>query len=221
VLSGRFKEGEVIRQEEIGELYGVSRTPVREALIHLKNEGLLEATPNGGVRVTRQAHESTREFLNPMRHAVEVYALRECFDSLGPDDLAELDEIVAQMKPACEKRDLVALAEQDIAFHRAIVQRSGQPMLLAIWSLILGGIRTHFQSAYATFDDLLDIHREHAEIVDKLRGGDKEAAVDFYISRIGQQPNSARSAANGQTHDLERIDPQLSDSTGILRQFLR
>jgi DNA-binding GntR family transcriptional regulator len=200
VLSGRFKEGEVIRQHELGALFGVSRTPVREALIQLKNEGLVESAGNGGVRVTSQAPEAHRDFLNPLRRAVEIYALQLCFESLGQDDFAQLDELVERMKAPCATRDFVSLAELDVAFHRTIVEKSGQPTLLAIWSLVVGGIRTSFRESYDAFGDIMDICREHGEIVNRLRSGDKDAAIDFYASKIGQLP-PARRAQAGESPD--------------------
>lgn len=196
VLAGRWRQGEPIRQQELGVKYGVSRTPVREALIRLKQEGLLVESANGAVTVAGEPEEATREFLNPMRQAVEVYALRRCFDELDAADFAHWDTVVAAMADACRRRDLAALAEYDIAFHCRLVEKCGQPTLLAIWSLIVGGIRAHFRTAYEAFADIHDVYREHAEILERFRAGDKGAAIEFYATHIGQPPSDAAAASS-------------------------
>jgi DNA-binding GntR family transcriptional regulator len=228
VLSGRFKEGEVIRQHEIGARFGVSRTPVREALIQLRNEGLVETDGSGGARVSCQVTESTREFLNPLRKAVEIYALRLCFDSLEEEDFSRLEEIVARMIRPCEERDCTSLAELDIAFHRSLVEKSHQPTLLAVWSLIVGGIRTSFRESYEVFEDLADIHREHGEIVQVFRQGDADAAIDFYATKIGQPPLNHRIDI---AHSLAELAPAMPvahqpsapfrDARSMLQEYLR
>lgn len=188
LLSSRFTAGQRLGQDEIAARYGVSRTPAREAILQLRNEGLLEVAPKGGVRVAAQTDDATRWFLNGLRHTIEEHALRICLDELTDDDYTALERIVKKMKAACKRHDDQALAEHDIAFHRYLVERSNQPTLVTIWSLIVGGIRSSFQSAYAAFEDRMDIHREHQEILKRFRAGDKEAAIAFYASRIGIIP---------------------------------
>src|SRR3954470_14923951 len=72
IFSGRYKEGDAVRQEEVVARYQVSRTPVREALIELEKEGLLVRIPNCGMRVARQAPDSVHDLLIPLRRTVET-----------------------------------------------------------------------------------------------------------------------------------------------------
>ena len=191
VLSGRYKEGDVIRQEEVVARYQVSRTPVREALIELENEGLLVHIPNRGTRVARQAPDSIHELLIPIRRTVETYALRLCYSTLTEIDFTRLDDILDRMRQACERGDYVALGQEDVAFHRFLVERAGEPALVKIWSTIVSQVRAYFRRSHLEYKDLMDVYREHAAIVETFRQGDEQAAIEYLASRIGDPASDA------------------------------
>lgn len=185
VLSGRYKEGEAIRQEEVVARYQVSRTPVREAFIELENEGLLVRIPNCGMRVARQAPDSVHELLIPLRRTIETYALRLCYATLTEDDFKGWDAILERMRTACERGDCVALGEADIAFHRFLVERAREPSLMKIWTTLVGQIRDYFLRYHLNYKDLMVVYREHAAIVETFRRGDEQASAMFLAARIG------------------------------------
>jgi DNA-binding GntR family transcriptional regulator len=191
VLSGRYKEGEVIRQEDVVARYLVSRTPVREALIQLENEGLLVRIPNRGSRVARQAPDSIHELLIPIRRTVETYALRLCYSTLNEDDFNRWEEILERMRAACERGDYGELGQEDIAFHRVLVERAGEPALVKIWSTIVGQVRAYFLRSHMAYTDLMDVYREHAAIVETFRQGDEQASIEYLASRIGDPASDA------------------------------
>jgi DNA-binding GntR family transcriptional regulator len=98
ILAGFYKEGDAIRQQEVVARYQVSRTPVREALIELENEGLLVSIPNRGMRVARQAPDSVHELLIPLRRTVETYAVRLFYGTLNDDDFKAWEVILERMR---------------------------------------------------------------------------------------------------------------------------
>ena len=185
VLCGRIEEGRFLRQDDLVSRFGVSNTPVREALIQLTNEGLLEAIPNTGVKVRNQPPDHIREFLTPMRKMIEGYALQLCFDDLNDADFQLWDSILEKLRVACQQHDYAAMGEQEIAFHRSVVQRSGEQTLVNLWSSVLSQFVAYCRHWHVLYADPMDNYREHKEIVDTFRTGDKEASIQLYSAMIG------------------------------------
>ena len=85
VISGRLAEGTSLREQALAKQYGVSRAPIRDALLQLTQEGLLVAKPNCGVRVGSPSSEEIQPLVVELRRKIEVFALRKVF---GPAALA-------------------------------------------------------------------------------------------------------------------------------------
>ena len=196
LLSGRLPQGTFLRQEDLVARFRVSRTPVREALIHLTNEGFLESIPNTGVKVRSQPPDHIQAFLTPLRRTIEVYALELCFDELNDDDFKRWDEILEKLRRACAERDYPAIAEHEIEFHRSVLNRAGDPTLLGIWSLVLSQVVAQFRASHVKYADPLDIYREHAEIIAMFRTGQRKASIRHYSEMIGAPVPTRSPAAN-------------------------
>jgi DNA-binding GntR family transcriptional regulator len=178
ILSGRFAEGERLQEGKLAERFGVSRGPIREVLAQLTHEGLLETKPNCGVKVAPSDSESVRELIVPIRRLIETFALKHFFDEINEHDFVAWESILHHLKSACERKDLAAIIQHDLAFHRSILTRAGVPTLLSIWQTIVARIRRHFRHATAHYgENLLKIYEEHRRLVEVIRSGDREAAV--------------------------------------------
>ena len=184
ILAGRLEAGERLSETKLADRFGVSRGPIREALVQLTNEGLLIGKPNCGVTVASCAPDSIRELIVPIRRTIETFALRLFFDSITEDDFRVWEEILQRMQAGLKKRDFNSSVEADIAFHRSLLVRAGQPDLLAIWQTIVARIRTHFRQSHMRNKEPLAIYHEHRKIVDIFRKGDKEAAVEILEANI-------------------------------------
>lgn len=185
VYSGRLVSGERLSETSLVERFKVSRTPIREALQQLTQEGLLEAKPNCGVRVAAESSDEIQELIISIRRMTETFGLRSCFDDLTEEDFLQWDGIVDRMAEACEKQDYPAIAERDLEFHLAIIRHARIPDLEAIWKMIAARVRSHFRDTQKRYPDPMDIHAEHAEILEVFRGGDRDAAVDILGANIG------------------------------------
>jgi DNA-binding GntR family transcriptional regulator len=183
IISGGLAEGERLSEMDLAKRLSVSRGPIREAFVQLAHEGLLVAQPHRGVRVATSAPNSIRKLVTPIRRTLETYALERVFDDLAEDDFRVLAEILQRMKLACRQGNYAGTVESDIAFHRFLLERTGQPDLLAIWSTIVARIRRHFERLVHN-KRRFDVLRRHQELVEIFRTGDKGAAVKALAKHI-------------------------------------
>jgi len=185
ILTGRLEAGSRLTEAEIAKRFGVGRGLVREAVQRLSLQGLLISRPNRGAIVAPEAPREIRNLIVPIRRTVEVYALQLIFDELQAGDFALWEEILQRMQDACERRDFHAIAEADIAFHRVLLERAGQPDLILIWETLVGRIRSHFRRTQRRYENALEIYEEHRAILESFRGNDLGAATRLLKEKIG------------------------------------
>jgi len=175
ILRGKLPEGARLRQVELADRLGISRTPIREALGRLQHEGLVELLPRAGVRVTRF----------DVDEAVELYDLREMLDGLaarlasGRADsasLARLEKALARMARCVAEDDSTHWFATHVAFHDEIVKASGNGRLKALASIVELSIRRFHPLLLKTEHRLRDAYREHRAIADAIVAHDGEAA---------------------------------------------
>ncbi len=173
ILSGEFKPGQPLREQEISARFGVSRGPIREALRQLTQQGLLVLEPNKGVRVAQYLSESVRPLTVELRRTIETFVLDSIFEQITEADITAWARILADIKAACEQGNIATLVDKDLRFHQAIIQSHDDKDLFALWEPI--ALRMLMQ--YNRFDDLMESYREHKRILDAIRSGDKAASL--------------------------------------------
>lgn len=128
ILEGDLSLGEFVREQEVSEALGVSRTPVREALGRLASEGFLEWIPYRGFRVPEEPLGELLE-LYPIVSALELLAGRMALPELSGDDVEALKEINRKMAEERDSGDVRRLIELNNRFHHYICERSGSRRL--------------------------------------------------------------------------------------------
>ena len=177
VFAGKFSVGERLSESSMVSRFKVSRTPIREALHQLVQEGVLEAKPNHGVRVASEACDAMNELVVSIRRMIETFALRSCYDELTEEDFRQWEQILDRLAEACRERDYAEIAELDIEFHRAIILRADIPVLEAIWMSIFARMRSHFRATHLNYANTMDIHAEHMHVLEVFRRGDRDTAL--------------------------------------------
>jgi len=180
ILSGNLPEGAPLREQPLAERFGVSRGPIRDVLVQLTQEGLLVSEPNCGARVSNAPSEWAQPLMVKLRREIETAALKRSIKHLGDEDILRLGEIVHKLGVACRRRDLAAVAEQDIAFHRTLLEAAGEPDLVTIWFPIVMRMVMH----YSRHENMMLSLKEHKAILDAIREEDVRKAVKALEANI-------------------------------------
>ncbi|ODS96076.1 MAG: GntR family transcriptional regulator [Devosia sp. 66-14] len=133
IVSLRLKPGDPISEKEVAARYGVSRTPVREAIQRLADERLVEIYPQSGTFVARIPYDDLPEAMI-IRKALETASVRLAAEKATRSQLLALATIVEQQREAAEANDRGAFHRADEAFHAKIAEVSGFP---GIWRQVL------------------------------------------------------------------------------------
>ena len=174
ILSGAFKSGQPLRQEQIAEDFGVSKSPVREALRQLAGEGLVTFSPHRGAVVSEISYEEARE-ITEIRISLESLALRLAVPNITEEDLEQVEEV---FRLAASEEDISRYANLCWQFHEILCAFARRPRL-----------QNMIESLHATYDLYVRVssrevmrnkvrsQRQHREILDACRSKDANAAV--------------------------------------------
>lgn len=128
ILSGKYSENDELKEATIGAEFGVSRTPVREALRQLELEGLVSIVPNKGAYVTGISDKDTRD-IYIIRSYLEGLAARWACERISEEEIENLEEIVYLSEFHAKKKHYEQLVELDNKFHESIYRASGSKIL--------------------------------------------------------------------------------------------
>jgi DNA-binding GntR family transcriptional regulator len=120
ILEGRIGPGERLKEETIARDLGLSRTPVREALLLLQGEGLVESSRNRGA-VVRAYDASEIEEMYQLRALLEGYAARRAAELIQPAELRLLEESCERFSAICGDGEIVDLLRENFVFHTTIL----------------------------------------------------------------------------------------------------
>ena len=190
VLARRVAPHEMLSEGQIADAVGVSRTPVREALLRLQSEGLLRLLPKRGALVLPVTAEELADVIEA-RRLVESYAARKVITSgqVGELDL-QLGRQLTAMREAAKCRDTAAYVAADRAFHAAIVAAAGNEIIAGVYTslrerqLRMGTVNLLDEQGAADPARMRDTLREHEQIraaiaTKHLRAAD--TAVNYHL----------------------------------------
>ena len=180
IIAKNFPPGESLREYALSKRYGVSRSPERDALLQLTQEGLLVATPHCGVRVASKIDDELQPLVVDLRSRIEGYALSMAMKQLNGEGKALLEERLAEMLEACKSEKLPAIIKADMNFHRAIVALADNEDIMSMWQPIVSSMMLH----YERHSGWMDSYAEHKAIVDAILAGDKRAAKKALTANI-------------------------------------
>lgn len=181
IIEGTLQPGEQLRDYELAGRLRVSRTPVREALRRLEDEGLVQAAAQRWTRVA-PLDPAEAQRLYPIIWTLEGLAVRLALPTLAAGDIAAMKEANRRLAEALAQGDAVAASAADRDFHSTFVARAGNPELADILEGLKVKLR-RLETAY--FGSSLAGERsvsEHEEIIGAFDRRDAEAAVAAVVT---------------------------------------
>ncbi|MCG6875686.1 MAG: GntR family transcriptional regulator [Betaproteobacteria bacterium] len=178
ILDNTLPPGFRALEQELADRLGISRTPVREALIRLQKEGLVEVIPRHGMKVLPVSPSDMRdiyELLSALEGAAaEIVARR----APGEEALAPLAQATRDMAKALKNDDLEAWAEADERFHRGLVELSGNRLLIEAVLNLWDRAHRARMSTLRLRAKPLNSTKEHVSLLERLRAGDARGALE-------------------------------------------
>ncbi|TDW23581.1 GntR family transcriptional regulator [Kribbella kalugense] len=184
VISGELKPGEVYSAPTLGARFGVSATPVREAMLDLVREGLVISLRNKGFRVT-EVSEADLDNLAALRQLIEPPTIRDVVPVIPPKDYPRLRRLAEDIVVAAQAGDLIAYIEADRVFHVTLLAYSGNQKLVDVVSDLRSQTRLLGLTPLVESGRLLPSATEHHELIDLVEAGDAEGAEQLMRRHIG------------------------------------
>ena len=186
ILERIHAEGALLSEAEIAAAVGVSRTPVREALLRLESEGLVTLYPKRGVLVLPVSAREIEDVIDA-RRLVEVHAAGRAWQR-RTHLAGELEPLVEQMRAARDAGDVVALMTADRCFHAAVVTAGDNRILADLYQRLRDRQMRMGIAAMRVEPQRMDrAVADHSELLDALRGDDPArwtALVDHHIDTV-------------------------------------
>src|SRR5580704_4101908 len=185
IISGEMAPGEVYSAPALGTRFGVSATPVREAMVDLSREGLVETVPNNGFRVTAVS-ESDLDDIAALRMLIEPPTVREVTPRIPAEAIPALRELARAIVDQAAAGDLVTYTEADRRFHLAILEYSHNQRLVSLVSDLRSHTRLFGLAGMVDRGTLAASAAEHLELVGLIAAGDAEGAGKLMGRHIGR-----------------------------------
>ncbi len=179
LLSQELEPGTKLREEDLADQLGVSRTPVREAINKLEREGLVETIPRYGTFVANISSQDVEEIYQ-MREALECLAMRLAVPRFSKDKLLELARIHKECKASLEKGDFDPFIKVDTVFHDLLVKLSKNKRLIRLMSNLNNQIRLGRLESFSVPDRAKKSLAEHERIIEAMLEGNAGKAEDSF-----------------------------------------
>ena len=183
IISLRLAPGSALSENELSAELGVSRTPVRESLIVLQSEGLVQVYPQVGTFVSLVDPERVAE-AQFIREAIECSSVESITEPLSASAREELARNLQQQSAIAERNDPDAFFEMDEEFHRTLLRVAGHE---SAWKTVTSQ-KAHLDRArrlsLVDTRPLSTLVEQHRSVVDALVAGDRAAATDHLRSHL-------------------------------------
>lgn len=183
ILAGLHPAGAQLRQDAVAAAHGVSRIPVREALLQLEAEGFVRIAPHRGAVVAPVPPDEVEDVFD-LRAMLEPRLLRRAVPLLAAEDFAALDALQREFSEAIDRRDTARWGQLNADFHARLYAPAPLPRTQAIVAQLLQASDRHTRLQLSTPSAMDRARREHAELVALARAGEAARAARRLAAHI-------------------------------------
>lgn len=184
LIAGELRPGEVHSAPGLAARFGVSATPVREAMLDLAKEGLVDTVPNKGFRVTAVSEQQLDEYTH-IRSLIEIPTTVGLATTADPDALEALRPVAEEIVSSAAAGDLIAYVEADLRFHLGLLALAGNDHLVEVVRDLRRRSRLYGLTALVAQGRLEASAQEHIELLDELLARDAEAVREVMARHLG------------------------------------
>lgn len=189
ILTGKLKPGEKLTEQNLCKTYGVSRTPVREALRQLETDGLVETILNRGAFVIGMSEQDYEDMFE-LRKTYEIQAVKWAIERITEEEMDRLEETFEFMEFYTLRNDIEKMLTINSGFHQVIYEASHNRMLRKLLSSYQNYLK--YKGMDSIYDDnyLPTVLEEHRAIFKAFKDKDVKAgalAMEIHINRAKER----------------------------------
>lgn len=186
IMDLNLRPGEIIMVQTLAKELGISRTPVREAVVRLEKEGFVEAAEGKKFRVSTLSLKDVLE-IHELRKLMEVHAAKNVAKSANNKQIKELESTIAKMGKALADKSHDRFFEYDLAFHKKIISYHGNDTLILFMNQINDKIQRIRYLAVYVDQRLEKTIEEHQAVIDAIKNRDPDRVaetLEFHLEKI-------------------------------------
>lgn len=180
IFSGELAAGSDHLETELADRLHMSRTPIREALLALEGQGLVEMRPRKGARILALSPQDMGEIYEVLTALESVAARNAAMAAYGEDDLTGLARAIDNMDTALEANDLRAWADADDDFHTELVRLGGNSRIVSVVSMMADQVRRARAMTLFMREKPHQSNHDHRQVMDAIRKGQPEVAYKIH-----------------------------------------
>ena len=197
ILKGDLKPGERLMELQLAAKLGVSRTPIREAIRMLEQEGLAVTIPRRGAEVAKMTEKDMQDVLQ-VREALDELAASIACALITEEEMEQLEQAAKDFEEATATKDVKRIADTDMVFHDIIYQATRYPKLVNILNNLreqMYRYRVEYLKDEQNYPVLL---KEHREILAGFKERNKDMVTDSMRKHVENQAEAVKTMIQNQ-----------------------
>ncbi|ATA55622.1 GntR family transcriptional regulator [Variovorax boronicumulans] len=194
IRDGTLLPGDTVDEQALMTAYEVSRTPVREALLQLQAQGLVESLPRGGMVVAKMDMTQLLAMWELLAE-LEGLCVRLACERMTPEERLDLAKSHERAAAAVKKEDVKAWQEHNRRFHEALYQGARNPYLRQEILRMRSQTGAYRRHAFAAFGRLKSSWEQHSKLLDAIQRRDAKAAAELMVEHMSPGQGSTNFAS--------------------------